>query len=356
MSTIFPFGFPPSTALYLALYVVTLAVHAVFMNYVLAGSAVVAADALARLFWRGRAPSVAAAVLRDWMPFALSVAITAGVAPLLFVQVLYKQGFYTANLLLFHRWMAILPALIVGFYLVYLLKTEWLARRRDAVGAVVATGALACFAFTGYSWTENHLLSVQPSAWAGFYGSGAMAHGAPDLLPRIATWALGGFPTLAAILGWQLQGRTDIDARSVRRLCALALAGLALAAGSGALHYQVLDDRLREVHFGPLAGPYLVAASLGLALQGVAWAAQARTGLLGTRWLAAASAGCLVTILGMSVVREGLRLTRIDLGPLFAQHEHAAAVGGLPVFLFFLAVNAALIAWAIVRVRRDLAR
>ena len=44
-----------------------------------------------------------AAPLRDWLPFVLSAAITAGIAPLLFVQILYQRAFYTANLLLFNR-------------------------------------------------------------------------------------------------------------------------------------------------------------------------------------------------------------------------------------------------------------
>ena len=39
MDTLFPFGFPFPTACYLALYVLTLALHAFFMHYVLAGSA-----------------------------------------------------------------------------------------------------------------------------------------------------------------------------------------------------------------------------------------------------------------------------------------------------------------------------
>ena len=37
--TIFPFGFPLATAFYLTLFVVTLVLHVLFMNFVLAGTA-----------------------------------------------------------------------------------------------------------------------------------------------------------------------------------------------------------------------------------------------------------------------------------------------------------------------------
>jgi hypothetical protein len=351
MDAPFPFGFPLATGFYLTLYVVTLAVHVVFMSYVLAGSGYIAIEAIARARKGAHTPSPAAAMLRDFMPFAIGVAITAGVAPLLFVQILYQHAFYSANLLLFHRFMAILPALVAGFYLAYLLKTEWLGRRSLAAAAAVAAGAFACFFFTGYSWTENHLLSVSASAWPGFYGSGAIAFTSPEIAPRLATWLLGGIPTMAAILGWQLRGRPEVTEAHARRLSVVALSGVVLAAASGAVQYAVLDPPLRAQFFGPLAAPYLGLAVLGLVAQGASWAVVFRNRHLGARPLAVASAGCVVAILGMAVVREALRLARVDLPRLFAEHEQASAASGLPVFLGFLLVNAILIAWVIRTVR-----
>ena len=101
MDATFPFGLPTATAVYLTLYLLTLCIHIVFMNYVLAGSAYLAAAAV--LHGKSAEKTPVYAVLRDWMPFMLSGAITAGIAPLLFLQVLYVERFYTANLLLFYR-------------------------------------------------------------------------------------------------------------------------------------------------------------------------------------------------------------------------------------------------------------
>src|SRR5579871_3416916 len=162
MDVLFPFGFPAATAFYLAVYLVTLVIHVVFMNYVFAGTAYLAIlSVFAPDPPDGAKSNRMALCLKDWMPFMLSAAITAGVAPLLFVQILYRYNFYTANLLLFHRWMAILPVLIVGFYLLYVLKSKAGSAMSLTARALVGCGALACFAFTGWSWTENHLLSLR---------------------------------------------------------------------------------------------------------------------------------------------------------------------------------------------------
>ncbi len=47
MNTLFPFGFPWPTAMYLTLFVVTAAIYMVFMNYVLAGAIVLLVGYLA---------------------------------------------------------------------------------------------------------------------------------------------------------------------------------------------------------------------------------------------------------------------------------------------------------------------
>ena len=118
MNQMFPFGFEDHLSFYLVVYVVTLVVHVFLMAYVLAGSLWLA---WATLFPGTESPprtkQPMARILRDWMPFALSGAITAGVAPLLFVQILYAKQFYTANLLLGWRWMVVIPVLVLAFYL-----------------------------------------------------------------------------------------------------------------------------------------------------------------------------------------------------------------------------------------------
>lgn len=364
MDRVFPFGFPAATAFYLTLYVLTLIGHVLFMNYVLAGTGYLAIVGIRQ--WRkrrrGGEPSddLVFDILRDWMPFMLGAAITAAIAPLLFLQVLYKEAFYTANLLLFHRWMSILPVLIVGFYLLYLIRSKWMEKRSAAMLAWATVGALACFAFTGYAWTENHLLSLDRASWPGHYESGAMLYRNPLVAARFLMWTAGSVATMATILGWQIAAggrmapgesrwaKAATRAGAARRIAKLALAGIVVSfVASGAYWWfsrkSVTTVRLHE----PFARPYLYLAMMGAVLQLIAWSSALRRHRLSPTILGLASAGVLATILGVTVLREAVRLHSIDISRLYEQHAEAAQIGGWWVFVFFMAVNAGLIVWAI---------
>lgn len=366
----FPFDEPLPTAFYLVLYLATLVLHVVPMNYVLAGSTTLAAAAAWEAVTRRRIAWLepAAAVLRDWMPLALSVAITMGVAPLLFIQILYKQPFYTANLLLFHRWMAILPVLIAAFYLLYVQKSKRLMRGRPLLRLAVSTGVLACFAFVAWSWTENHLLSTRGQAvWVAQYASGGLFYGDPELPPRLLLWYLGAFPTLAAVVAWQLWlARSDANVGAAsqaadggrlqdRPLATAALTTLAAAGLAAAAYGLSLPTDVRGAVFSRATG-WLVLAGAGAGLQAYGWWRLRRAGSVAARGLALVSAGVLATTGGMTVVREARRLAAIDISNFYADHAQASSVGGLGVFLFFAAVNILLIAGVVVLVRRGLGR
>lgn len=357
MQTLLPFGLPSPTAGYLALYLVTLVLHVVFMNYVLAGTAYLAVASCTRGQAQPEHPRPVYDLLRDWMPFVLGAAITAGVAPILFVQVLYPQAFYTANLLLFHRWMAILPALLIGFYLLYLLKSDWARRRPRIVHAAVGIGALACFAFTGWSWTENHLLSIDQEAWVQQYASGSLLYRSRELGPRMALWFAGAVPTMAVLVGWQLRHaeRHGRPTAAPRSFAWLPLAALGLSAVAGSIYYAMLDEELQIRLTGPLAGPYLRAAAVGWAIALVGWLGLWRCTTWKRGWLAAASGGWLLAIVAVAAVREARRLAAFDIAALEQLHERAASVGGLGVFVAFLLLNAAGIAACVLIVRHGLA-
>lgn len=351
MDTIFPFGFPWPTAMYLVLYVVTLVIHVVFMNYVLAGSLYLAVAGLFSSGGAHRDPGPISLLLRDWLPFMVSAAITAGVAPLLFIQILYQHNFYTANLLGFNRWMSILPVLIVAFYLLYLLK----ARRAEHWPAAVRTGigvtAFACFGFVAYSWTENYLLSVQnQQTWSRVYLQGTTFYWEPQLLPRLAVWFLGAIPTMVVSISWQLwhaqnRGRAEVGLQA-RRCAAMALAGLLLTLLSSGVYLLVSDTSTRAAFLGPVARPYLILAAAGLVIQVGAWVPQGQRSAFDARLLGLASAGTLMTILGMTITREAVRIAAVDITRLYARHADTAKVGGLSIFLLFFAINAVLVVWS----------
>jgi hypothetical protein len=360
MDQIFPTGFPLATGFYLVFYVFTLIIHVVLMNYVLAGTGYVAVARLLTLRGSERPTGIMTATLTDWLPFALSGAITAGVAPLLFLQILYKESFYTANLLLFNRWMSILPVLIVGFYLLYLWKSRPAGRWPMIVRAFIGLVAFGCFAFTGYSWTENHVLSMQGQAvWADVYSSDRVVYWNPHIVPRLLVWYAGSLPTMVTLVGWQLWGharrdKDSVSVREARRATLLALVGLLVAGVCGAIYYRDISAGDRAQFHGPLAGPYFYAAIGGVVIQAGSWLWQFARGRLCTGALTAATIGMTVTVAGMTVVREAIRLKNVDLAVLMPLHAKAFQMGGFFVFFAFFVLAGVATAATIVLVRKAL--
>lgn len=344
---------PPPTAFYLTLYLATLVLHFFPMAYVVGGAAVLLVRALA-----GAKPAddPLADHFCQWLPFVLSAAITAGVAPLLFLQILYQREFYTANLLLFHRWMAILPVLIVGFYLLYLVKGDWLWQRPLAVRAVIVAVILACFVFIGWSWSENHLLSTAGLAvWKEHYAAGRMNYFPAELWPRLLIWFSGVFPVMAAIVAWPLARRKAGDEASqstARRLALVAAVGLAASLACALWYLGVLDKSSQAAVLSAPLRVWQGAIAVGTVLQVVAWILVWRAGRLAAlpRWLALA--GAVLAVAGVVACREAIRTSRLDMAALLARHEAAAQVGGFWLFAVFLVVNAAAIGGCVYLVAR----
>ncbi len=295
-----------------ALFVVTLAIHAAFASYVVVGTG----------FALVRATTPLAARVRSWLPFMLGCAITAGVAPLLFTQLLYQRRFYTANLLLGPRWLAVVPALVVGFYALYLAKASvrW---RTIALGI-----ALACFGFVAWSWSELHELMAADATWAAFYAAGERVFTGGGIAPRLVV-IVGAMATqFAAIAAW------SSDAAEQRVLGKIAVGGRVVAIAGALWLWQVGFDVSGDarVWFG-----VLVAAAL---IDTAAWLVIARKRRQGA--LAVATAAGSAALIAAVVVREAPRLATIEAG-----HE---ASGGW-MFGVTFAIGAVLIAWVVRTVR-----
>ncbi|MCE2884046.1 MAG: hypothetical protein LW806_03970 [Planctomycetaceae bacterium] len=358
---------PTNTVVYLALLIATYALHAVFMNYTFGGMLWTAVAALRGRYSEGAPRDTLATVVRDWLPSAVSAAVTAGIAPLLFVQIVYQRSFYTANILLFNRWMALLPALIVAVYAMYVVKAHGSAGVRDhgraakflARGDVKSAAAVLAALLIGYvglAFIENHLLSLAPETWRDRYVEGSPALPAAPAWIRLAMWALGALPTFAALAAWQLRrgagGANDEDrARASRPLALLALTGAIGSLVLGTIVWsadhggtRLLDDSIGRLAFGSLAG--------ALAVGGAAWITMALHRRLSAIMVALAVSASLVAILAHAVLREGARLLALAGTPAAAREP--SGLGGLAVFLVFLVISAGAIAWIVRAVARAL--
>ncbi len=287
--------------LWLALYVLTFALHAMFVSFVVVGTAYALVQAL-----RHSDDPVAERV-RDHLPFMLGLGITAGVAPLLFLQLLYQERFYTANLLLGPRWGAVVPALILGFYALYLAKANarW---RRIALGV-----GLVCFLFVAWSWTEMHLLMEDQPAWREMYAAGTRIYGDAGVPPRLLLW-LGAMMTLFATVSiWSASGSER------RRLAVIAIVGRILAGAAAAWLVS------RGASSGAAQGwIYLLYGALLAELVGWVWTWRMPDGL---GPVIATAAGTAALVAG-AVVREAPRLAFLE-----TPHPAARDAEGLATFL-----------------------
>ncbi len=317
-----PFSGSAPTA-WLVLYLVTFALHVVLISYVLAGTAY----ALVQAFRRKEDPIADRA--RDLLPFMLGLGITAGVAPLLFLQLLYQRQFYTANLLLGPRWGAVVPALIVGFYALYLAKATAAIRWRRAALAL----ALLCFTFVAWSWSELHLVMQDQPAWREMYAAGDRFYAQAGVLPRLLLW-LGAMATLfATVAAWWAA------APDRRRLAIIAISGRVVSAIAIGL-LVAADAAVISAAHGWL---YLLLAAVAVEL--VAW---------GWTWLSPHGAGLMLVtgaataaLLAGVVVREAPRLAAIE-----APRAAALEAAGFPVFALTAVLGVVLIAWIVRSIRR----
>jgi len=124
--------------------------------------------------WAGRGPKGAAyrtlsRQLTALLPIFMALAITLGVAPLLFLQVLYGRFFFTSSILMGWPWLGVILLLLTAYPLLYL--AAW---RRDPLGrghpaVVLCAGIL--LALVAFLFTNNMTRMLRPGTFGEVYRS-----------------------------------------------------------------------------------------------------------------------------------------------------------------------------------------
>lgn len=178
-----PLGIPSPTPLFQTLAIITFVLHLIFMNYILGGTLILTIHE----WFFGNKPHVAKAnsIMVKVMPVALSMAITMGVAPLLFVQVLYGNFFYPANIMMGWFWLAIVGLVTIAFYLIYIM----IARRPQNEKSTFTTKLIALvntliFFSVAFLFTNNAMLVEHPEYWKAIHAGTASI-----VVPDNSLWA-----------------------------------------------------------------------------------------------------------------------------------------------------------------------
>lgn len=164
------------------LLIVTFLLHIILMNFILGGSLLTLWDT----FRKKQTPEGKS------IPTLIALTINLGVPPLLFIQVLYGNFFYSSSVLLAGPWILLIPILILTYYGAYIYvfkKTNSPAFSRTSL--LVSSVFLL---FIGFMLVNNNTLMLTPERWSVYAEnkSGWMLNlGEPTLLPRYLHFVTG---------------------------------------------------------------------------------------------------------------------------------------------------------------------
>lgn len=133
------------------------------------------------------------------LPSILPATITLGVAPLLFVQVLYGRFFYTSSVIVGWPWFLVLGLLTAAYYGLY--YASFRKRQHSSRAARAVAISLLMIVAIGFIYSNNMTLLLTPERWGSKYFSSPAGWnlnlGEGTLIPRflhffIAAIAVGG--------------------------------------------------------------------------------------------------------------------------------------------------------------------
>lgn len=313
-----PAGLPGPPWLFHVLLVLTFFLHMMFMNLTLGGTLLAWFSHLRAGGRLHGADGLLAARLMRVNVFAISLTITTGVAPLLFIQLLYQQYFYSGTILLGWIWFAMLVLLVGGYYATYLYKFRG-APARGSGGGLWLGLAAAAFLLIAMIHVGVHLIHVQPDRWLGFQANPWAVLGDPAYWPRFLHFVFAGVAFSALVISWWsarlASAGTDVEANTaVARACwKWALWAIVLQVVDG---FVLLLTLPRDVLLGVMRGgpvtltPLTVSILLGIGL--LVMLARSLDPVAKRGLVTGTLAAMILTVATMSITRHEIRVLYLE--------------------------------------------
>jgi hypothetical protein len=309
------------------LLTVTTFLHFIAMNIMLGTGFI----AFSLPFWRGDDVMPLNAHIAKTLPYSIAFTINLGVAPLLFLQVLYGQFFYTSSILMGVYWLSIFGILIVSYYAAYAYR---LADDRTGMGRLYITAAVLLLLGVSLLFSNNISIMQMPEVWTNYFSDRTgwlLNFSDPVLLPRYLHFmasavAIGG---LAIALYFEIlkrRGATDGD-EWIKLGCNWFTYATIINFGIGFWFLGALP----EAAYNPatLGGKIFFVMMIGSVATIIPSVAYAQTGRI-----ISATAWALVTVLLMTLARDILRLTYLK--PYFSLSDLPYIPQYSPFILFLL--------------------
>lgn len=341
------------------LLMLTFVLHLLAMNFVLGGSVVAAA---ARTFGNRSAGSDRArlfAWIGKAMPIGVAAAVTLGVAPLLFVQVLYGRLFFSSSVLMGWWWFAVVPLLLLGYGGAYLVAFR--GERLRGAGTAIGWGIAALFGLIGFIYVNNMSLMLRASEFVPMYraddGGTHLNLTDPTLLPRYLHMLLGAVAVGALIVAVAAWLRRDADPEHATWVMRHGASWFTVATGANLVVGVWFLIALPSATIARLMGGEPLASALlllGIALGIGSFAAGQRaiTAPEPAPWIGGAAALAALTVVLMALLRDQVRVAALDAIEWSGRAWVEPQWGVIALFLVLLVIALASVAWMVAAIAR----
>jgi len=351
-----PAGLPGPPWLFHVLLVFTFFLHLIFMNLTLGGTLLAVVAHLKGGGKRDDFRSVLAGRLMAVNNYGISLTITTGIAPLLFIQLLYQQYFYSATILLAPVWFAMLLLLSAGYYAAYLYKFRG-APSRGSGGSLWLGVSAVMFLLIAMIHVAVNLVHAQPEMWGSLADSRWSVFSDPTYWPRLLHFVFAGLAFAALVTTWWAVRRASegVDAE-----VNTAIAGWTWRWALWATVLQVVDGFLllmllpRPVLLGIMSGGAVTLGPLTMAILvgiGLLMMLARASSPVENRGLVTGTLGAMtLTIAVMSITRHQVRVLYLE--PVTSQFSFQVVPqwGNFVLFAVLLVAGLATVAYMVRRV------
>lgn len=299
------------------LHLLTLTLHLVAMNFLLGGVIIVLYAAIRRQ-WDDPTLAKYARLL----PSATAATVSLGVAPLLFLQLVYPRQMYAAAMVSGWFWMGVIAAVIIAYYALY--RVSFKAQATGGVSKLALALALFALLYVSLVYSSVFSMAERPDQIHALYArdqSGLVWNPAVgDYAVRWLHMVFGAATVGGFFVG--LIGRDNLSAYGTGKT--FFVGGMALAAVTGMVYLMSLEQLIGP--FMHTAGIWALTVAVVLSLGSLHFFFKKKF------WPAGAM--LFLSVMGMVYVRHTVRL--LKLAPQFDPAAWRVAPQWSP-FIMFLA-------------------
>lgn len=183
-----PDTLPAPASVFYFFLILTLPLHLVMMNAMI-GSALISLQLHLKKSEKSKELSH---LIAKFLPLVIAFAVNLGVAPFLFLQVIYGNFIYVSSIMMGAFWIGIYLILIIAYYSSYLYDFKFKELGDSAVW--VLTIGIIIILFIAFLFTNNMTLMLSPEKWGAYFlnKSGTILNTTDStLLPRLLHFIIG---------------------------------------------------------------------------------------------------------------------------------------------------------------------